>query len=515
MIKFSFKSLLSAVLAIAIIVLSLSSAFAAGCSCDTDPIVFINGINATPLYLHPGTDEAEEVFPPDGETIKNAVLKALIPGADTILGINDENTYKRLTDAIEPIFGIIALNPDGTSKYDVGIQYQPSLEPGKHKRGEWYNYAYDWRLDVHTLANQLRDYVIKLKQATGHDHVKLIGFSMGACVLSQYLATYGFDDVSGVVYLAGAHNGVAVCGEPMSGRVDTDSKALVSFLNTAMGTDDSMKAVKDALMFAYKSGLIDLTIDALRLVYDRINDTVAARIALDYFVPLPGMLCLMSRDDYNVAKEYIFRDDASKEDNAALIASLDDYHYNVQANITELTAQAIEKTGHFATVAKYTGYVTPVIKDTRQQSDGVILTKDESNGAICADVDSDLGKDYKQAVTDGHDHVSDDNMIDASTCLYPEMTWFVKGAEHSHNNYGVQKLIAFVFFSDHQVNVFENSRYPQFLVEDGDDLIPVTEQNADLGKPENIGGLFMLLEYIKIFLKMIKDIIETVINAGL
>jgi hypothetical protein len=74
-----------------------------------------------------------------------------------------------------------------------------------------------------------------------------------------------------------------------------------------------------------------------------------------------------------------------------------------------------------------------------------------------------LGTDYEQAVNCGHNHISPDNIIDASTCMFPEYTWFVKGMMHTNFNSDYHNLVKWILASETQPNVFDNPNFPQFL----------------------------------------------------
>ena len=80
-----------------------------------------------------------------------------------------------------------------------------------------------------------------------------------------------------------------------------------------------------------------------------------------------------------------------------------------------------------------------------------------------------------QAIDDGHNHISPDNRIDASTCVLPDNTWFVTPMLHSTTHDGHGEMYRWFFENDDEgVNVFSNPDYPQFLENDIDaqKLIP-------------------------------------------
>ena len=57
-------------------------------------------------------------------------------------------------------------------------------------------------------------------------------------------------------------------------------------------------------------------------------------------------------------------------------------------------------------------------------------------------------------------------MIDASTCIMPENTWFIKDMLHSTTHDGHDELYRIMFESEEQLTVFDLEEYPQFLQND-------------------------------------------------
>ncbi|MGN1118162.1 MAG: hypothetical protein ACI4RU_06080, partial [Acutalibacteraceae bacterium] len=70
--------------------------------------------------------------------------------------------------------------------------------------------------------------------------------------------------------------------------------------------------------------------------------------------------------------------------------------------------------------------------------------------------------------------------IDASTCLFPEYTWFVKNASHSDRTNGEYDILYTVMRADRQLTV-DDFGYTQFMVYDNETktMMPMTEENCD------------------------------------
>ena len=159
-----------------------------------------------------------------------------------------------------------------------------------------------------------------------------------------------------------------------------------------------------------------------------------------------------------------------------LLAKLDRYYNEVAVHVDDIMQAAKDETGKVGVVCGYGEIMPPVTSDNTRQSDSVILTEDESNGATCAPLGQTLGDGYVQKVNDGHNHVSPDNVIDASTAFFPDNTWFIKYGHHSFDS--GEELLNRIFYEE-GFNVFTDEAYPQFMVRTAPgEVIPLTAENG-------------------------------------
>ena len=135
----------------------------------------------------------------------------------------------------------------------------------------------------------------------------------------------------------------------------------------------------------------------------------------------------------------------------------------MQANNGKLIDGAIARGIKFGIVLKYNLQGFPCGVSANNSTDAVVDAKYSSFGATFADLDSTLGDNYVQAVNDGHNHISPDKKVDASTCRYPEQTWFVRDFVHMRTAADYDALVNYILFSEKQVTVYDNEKYPQFL----------------------------------------------------
>ena len=99
-------------------------------------------------------------------------------------------------------------------------------------------------------------------------------------------------------------------------------------------------------------------------------------------------------------------------------------------------------------------------------NDYLIDTSLSSGGAVCADNGKTLPDGYVQQKDRRHDHISPDRRIDASTCMYPENTWFIRDMGHLDFPYGTEgaDFLMWLVCADTQLTIRSDVRYPQFLV---------------------------------------------------
>ena len=124
----------------------------------------------------------------------------------------------------------------------------------------------------------------------------------------------------------------------------------------------------------------------------------------------------------------------------------------------------------------------PIIKGHTFLSDGEVAVKDSSFGATCAPNGEVFSKEYlnaaKKSGTDGY--ISPDKKIDASTCRYPDRTWFVKNCSHN-NIHTITRILQLAFLrSGGTLTVHDDSTLPQyFLCDEAKGTYgPLTEDNA-------------------------------------
>lgn len=472
------------------------------------PILFIDGINAKDLLLDAGTKEEKVAYPFSADDVVSLIKDNFGAVWDILDGDFSQESEDAIVNAVIDLLEDVAMNDDGTSRYNVEVDWlyplqtrereddgeaeAPSLGDRLGELKSWfrslfqrpaeelteeemmrllfqqdstYKFRYDWRLDPYELADRLRDYIEYMKELTGFDTVSLVGFSQGAAVLNTYLSVYGYDDLESVIWCVGAHNGVELVGQLFTGRISVDNEALTRYLSDPEQRDSSAELLSAVARQLNALGMTGNILQYTNKIIDKLlADGAIRRVIRETVGKMPAIWSLIGDEYYEEAKAWVFNEPGDAERFADLLETIDAYHYNVQAHSAGIMAEAKAATGKIGVISKYGRRVIPLIENAGIQADGLIDVKGASCGATAADVGLTLGPDYRQAVNDGHNHLSPDGVIDASTALYPDHTWFIKNLEHSTVSEYLGDLFRRISYADTQITVFDDPDFPQFTV---------------------------------------------------
>ena len=456
--KARMKQTLCVLLALVIAFSASAVCFAAdgGCSCSNTPIVFVDGIGGS-LYLEKEDGSRELVFPPDTDTIVNAVVK-LLPVLPLLFFGPTTGVFERsLTKLACELFETIRCDENGDSVYNVKPGSGTSVNKERHYNPkEYYQFAYDWRLDPLVNAQLLDKYIDRVRSATGHDKIILQSYSEGGEVCLAYVGQFGGAKIEKYVTLCSAFQGLSVVGSIFSGQVNVDPNQtyyfLTSFLPTMMGEN---KALDGAVKFAKYSGLLSGLCFVINRLIRNDFDNFYNDFALPYFGQMPGIDDFVTQEDYAAVRERL-----SDPKHKNLLERVDRYH-EIQANAKQILSEAVEGGMNICIVSNYGCYAMPFVGYNPYQSDALIDSAKSSGGATMAPVGKNLGPNYVQRIADGHNHVAPDGSADASTCMFPESTWLIEGFCHWNRP---DDLLNWLMRYDGQPTVFTDERYPQFLI---------------------------------------------------
>lgn len=477
------KKSLSVLLVLALLLSVFFTLAAAQTAENKTPTIFVAGFISTDTV---DKDTGEALFPPTSKTVRKAVKDAVTPVLKSALKGEFRGLDYPLNQAALSLLDGLRCDENGDPVNPrTGTVYQwptpdevrAACQTGFQRPTEdAIYYSYDWRLDMKTLAEQLHDFIEYVLDCTDAEKVDIVAYSMGTCVLSSYLNLYRGEYIDNLVLYLGALNGSSACGNPFENSLGTDSESLMATLNGLLGTDLKAEIGKALLDILYQKGAMDVTADLVESLLNRVFDELYRRSMPYIFGRIPGFWAMIPVEYYNGVRNTF---------SAGVVTDVFyekvDYYHNVQQNLPAILQAAMDAGVKLADVTKYGYPIAPIIRDRTHESDFVVDTKYSSIGATCASYNDTLPADYVQQKHPEKQYLSPDNKIDASTCAFPDQTWFIKNSTHlgtlSGGTDGEQPLLFWLLTQDAQPTVWDDPAFPQYMtyLPDGS-CVPLTAE---------------------------------------
>ena len=494
------KKTLSIILTLVITFSLTLSTFASGqeCNCGTSPVIFVHGFGSYPLYIDPESDNPDTAFPPNTKAIMSSIPDIIKVINTLLITKNYSRCADGLIDILEKMMGSLACDENGNSLYNVGpeIHKLPTVDKHRghnynfdtqldgHENYDQYDYYYDFRLDPIDNAKGLADYIKHIKKLTNHSKVMLVCHSQGNTIVSAYLAQYGAGNVEKTVFLSPAYLGLSLIGNMFTENVSLQGKsdAFTLYFKGLLGNDPAGKLAGVIISALNDYGVMPYLINALADLFDAEFDRVFNTALLRVFGTMPGIWSFCPDEYYKEAKSNVFGD---SDKYAGLIKKIDNYHYNVQTKLVSTLNSAKNQGMKFAITAGYNIPSIPLAKGDEVQSDMLIDTEYMSIGATGAKPGCTFEEGYKQAkYKNGKNYVSPDNIIDASTCVYPDRTWFFKDQGHDKFTDGYTAFVTDLLLFKGQPTIENMKSYTQFMTNDSKgNLVSIT--GPDIGKDDS------------------------------
>lgn len=436
------------------------------CNCGEEPIIYVAALGSATLYQNAGTENEKVLFRPETSAYVKLIAKLLIPLVSVIITKDYDAFADKLIPAVGDVFGPLANAENGDSTADVTTKEELPTDP-THGFDYSYYFGYDFRADPLVVAKDLAAYIDHVLELTGHEKVRLRASSMGGVMTMAYFEQYGCEKIKSVIFQNCPISGTAVAGDLFCGRVEINEDSLYRYGATALPTimDETLARFLMVIIDLLKNtGVLGTLIDAVNRVVDNCADRVFDELLVPVFKANCGIWSFVPDEYYLDAKKFMLGDNP----NAELEARIDYYHYNVQCKAGEILNGVLDSGVPVMIVSAYGIQRTPLVPTWHNDSDGTVDLKYSSVGATAAYLGESLGEGYTQKVADGHNHISPDNHIDASTCALPENTWFVKDMMHCTTHDGHGEFYRWFYENDDnaELNIFSNKDYPQFLQND-------------------------------------------------
>ncbi len=438
----------------------------------------------------------------------------------------DYSAYsQQLYDLIAPAYADLKLDNNGEStdlngEFYHGLGFDPLTKTefynSKYDKG-YYRFRYDWRLSVEYNAELLEDFVDIIVANTGATKVNLIGRCLGGNIVSAYLQNASKESLARlnkVVMYIPSTLGVEFISALFSGKIVLDPDAVDNYVNYSLADNDILGMSEDdpllaslttIVSFINETYVLGFGTDVVERIVQSVKDDALARILRDSYASFPSFWSMVCPEDVEDAIALVYNTPELQTEYEGMIKKIRSYHQNVQLKAEARTAELQQQGLDIMIISKYNYADFPLSADAAQQSDGTAATVATSFGATVAPFGSTLTDKYIKAMDkDDIKYLSEDKMIDASTCVLPETTWFIKNLYHSNFPASVDKLID-AFLTTDGMTVETHDEYPQFLNYDKETggISPVT--GLDEG---DIIDKDSMQSKTNVFLKMLKMIFD-------
>lgn len=476
------KKPLSLILVLVMLILSVGAIFASADE-EVTPVIVVGGYSSSDLFLDYGTDSEKHVWGLNKEIILSQIndhLGEIDKSLSTITQADRDFLMKVVCGIVVDVAGVLACNPDGTSKYNVSAgMVDPAITNTKYikeKYGEKsgyiqlprindylceevgaenvFNCHVDFRMGAVKCAKQLDEYVQAVKAYTGASKVDLFGLSHGGMTIGVFLSLVAdhpdmvsstLDDIDDALLFHPALAGADFLTPFLMNDVKLDIDQIAEYAEVGALSEYEFEILVRLLNAGYLNDVIN-----------RAKAKVWPEI-LQYW----GSVWDFADPDYyeQWKSEYLNEAESSR-----LIEESDFMHYEIMPNYNRAFSKVQDAGIDINIIA---GYGRTGVLGKYKNSDS-ILAVNSTTGAKAAPIGKRFSDGYVMTggncTTPGHNHVSPAMDIDASYGYLPENTFFVYRQFHGQiwfDDY-TMKLCQDLLFRDDIRNVYSDPEYEQF-----------------------------------------------------
>ncbi len=460
-------------------------------NCEHSPVIVLPGINHSPTYLYNENDEP--VMYNDSHVggtllilnetaltanaIAGLVARVLATIAfQTNVGIDDA-AYNLVSD----IFKYQKCDDNGDHIENLKTKrWNHSLEGMSEEDLEWtyrmvpiqslvdvigkdhvYFFTFNLVGDPMDSADDLDEYIKMVKEQTGHDKVTLLPVSLGGTILTAYLEKYGHSELDQIVNAVACLDGTDIVADFFAREWRLDDEYLYhEFMEKIFieseGEGTIGYLINTLLHIIPRSGIDALLSGAISAILDTL------------MLNCPQFWAMLPSYRYEALAERYLSDKPTLK---ARTDAFQQARLNLKQNILDAVADGVRVNSIAGANLDFGeemySYFNIVASAEKYNSDGIVNLNSTTLGATGAAGKNTLDDvDYKKNTycnNPEHNHVSPDNMVDASTAILPENTWIFLDQHHEVGYNDVVLNVAKAIILGEVTNVNDNPEmYPQF-----------------------------------------------------
>lgn len=453
------------------------------------PVIHIPGFYSSNVYGD--LDDPDTLLElPSTDVILDFVKKEFVPALLDFCV--DRDTDKLATTVCEKINEQLFYHwfneSTGDAKQGAGIIFDAT--PDDVSADSELTFRYDWRGDLVDISEDLAAYIDYVLAESGCEKVALTCHSFGSNLILAYLSKYGNDKVSAIVFDSPACNGVAVVGNLMTGKVTLDAEFLGCFLEGTLGENEYARLISGLYDVFELANIPDVAVGFI----DEVIEVLAPAVYKETFAPLfgywPAIWAMVPDRQIDEAMSYIFDDVLKDQDLTVLRARVEEYNTLVRAS-KETTLKDFDSVGNLAVLSRYGSPAFPLTDASDLTGDTVIEASASSLGATTAPTGTYFSEEATADVDEKY--ISPDRTINASTCLFPEQTWFIKDSGHFETHYTDDYYNLFLF-AEKELTC-EDTDFGRFCTFETENytLVKDTSEPEEADNPAPLARLFRFL----------------------
>lgn len=434
------------------------------------PVIIVPGIGQSKTALVDENDNIIKVVWPlsfDVEKFKKAVMPSAIR---MMIFRSDLGFCKKASKEFKRQLDCLASNPDGTLKHRLkpvtfgeksyaecdadGQRYINKMIPTKQicslvGEDNFFFFTYYSFGNTYDIVESLKEYIDMVKKKKNVDKVNLLPISLGGTVTTAYLDKYGDrGDINRVVGVVAAFNGTTIAEDVFNDEIN--SQDYYSMIELFAGAGKA-KSINKLLKYIPK-----------KVVVKFINEMVLAIKEKLFLNSSMAWGTVPARSYMKLADKYLSDKKSEK------LRERTDKAYQARSDFNEFIRKAKNNGIDIFSLCGYDIPILPAFKSTKTSSDMIVPTFSCSMGASVCNIDECFEDGYVAKNTvckdENHNHISPDNIVDASCSAIADTTWFFKGMDHE-GAAGNEKLLtlAGILLKDETIKtVFDDENYPQF-----------------------------------------------------
>ena len=495
-----FTKTISIILAVIMTFSIVVPAFAADVQSVTYPEIYVHGFATGSIYNNVD-GEAELITIPDKDSLLAMVKDDVVPAVLKFAADGDAKQLgTTISDLINTTFADWFNNPDGSPANNSGVNFvYPSASSVKNTSRLYFRY--DWRGNPIEIAAQLNDYINYVLKCTGKEKVALSAHSLGTVLVLTYISIYGSDKVMGILFDSPAINGVSIVGELFCGNPRLGAGAVETLFKMFIGETEYEELLASIIDIFAMAGVNASIAELINSAYDEIGVVLMEKTIFPLFGSWLSVWTMIPDDYIDEAMRYSFDSGVYPEEYDALRIKVQEYNEKVRKDKNQ-TLLDFDKVGRVSVISRYGFSAVPMAEDRALISDGLIETSNTSLGATTAYFGDSFSDEY--LADKDMKYISPDKSIDASTCLFPEKTWFIKDLDH-HDPYVAKKYYKQLLF-DAEEATCENSSLARFMLYD-EESGELVEDNTEPVKTEKLTVLQRVFNFVKALINKLLELL--------